>query len=1151
MDIQEHNAVVPEKFIVGGTEFDITGQPIMVELFCGTAGVARSFENIGWRVIAIDKVSCIHLPRTQILSGDLTNSDLQRELLRLAEHPDLKYIHAAPPCGTSSRARDRPMPKHYRDAGLPDAKPARSELHPRGLPELEGSDPRLHLRVSVANILYDFAAKLMGKMSRLKKVMSVENPSRSYLWHIDEYKALLSPECGDVVWDMCAYGGARKMARRLRCCPVSAFLKLEAKCDNLHPHKSWTIGGRTSKFGTGEEAVYPDDFCQKLAECVVQKLKAMNLLPSFKHDFTSDTLIGTGVQPRGKKSKNLVPEYLMVLNLKVNMIDLKRLERQADKKDGSTIEINGHTIGNCKVLKVVGKSGEGRPITTLNPPSRATFSAWTPGTPGSTYIGRFHRDRQGRVHPQSRFANPFKVKDCANLQECLDKYEAHLKSMRDFPAVLAQLAGLKLVCHCRRDQPCHGDIIIQEFKREFCYQTASSDVEYDVRVGLYRTPPEYVEQACGVKHPFDEVTTDDAIKQAVAEILEGGVDATISRWRDIIARWRDRAARLERREADLHAALHKDVAVVLKGKRILLFREMLIESGFPNAQKLIDEMCAGFKVVGALDKTGVFAEKPRQAATSLECLWRTARATRSVVHSGLGKTGDRQLDEEVVKVTADEVERGWLKGPYTTEQLDQDLGLWVPARRFAIRQGDSIRAIDDYTVGGQNAATSVGDKMDLSGIDTVVSIARLLKRSVLEDDFAIDLSDGTRREGRVHQSLRAHPEVAGREWDLAKAYRQLASWPGHRSFNVVATYNVNTDSIEHYVQPVLAFGATSSVQNFCWTARALWHILVGHVGMIASHYVDNFPVVMFVALADAAKTTIDEFFDLLGWRTKNLEDFAGVFPCLGTVVHLGEFGAPIEVRNKVTRMDEIMSTIRDLRVSGRFTRAAARSLRGRLGFARAQVFGRIGAPALRMLTAYAEGHDEHEQSAIFLLDLLEWLVKSFVDSKPRQVPLRYGSPAILFTDGCCEDMGGEFPHVGIGAVLYLPDCDHPMIYSMNVGNELLSRWTASGRRQLIGQAEILPIVISKLVWANLLRDMALVTYVDNDSALHAVVGGYTSVHDSAVLIHAAAHMDMLIGCHQWVARVPSLSNPAAGPWQGGHRAPVGQGRRVHPDRAGG
>ena len=75
--------------------------------------------------------------------------------------------------------------------------------------------------------------------------------------------------------------------------------------------------------------------------------------------------------------------------------------------------------------------------------------------------------------------------------------------------------------------------------------------------------PKYVEQACGVKHPFDEVTTDDAIKQAVAEILEGGVDATISRWRDIIARGRDRAARLERREADLQAALHKDVAVVL------------------------------------------------------------------------------------------------------------------------------------------------------------------------------------------------------------------------------------------------------------------------------------------------------------------------------------------------------------------------------------------------------------------------------------------------------------------------------------------------------------------------------------------------------------------------------------------------------------
>ena len=194
VDIQEHNAVVPEKFIVGGTEFDITGQPIMVELFCGTAGCREILRKHRLESNRDRQGKLHHLPRTQILSGDLTNSDLQRELLRLAEHPDLKYIHAAPPCGTSSRARDRPMPKHYRDAGLPDEKPACSELHPRGLPELEGSDPRLHLRVSVANILYDFAAKLMGKMSRLKKVMSVENPSRSYFWHIDEYKALLSPE---------------------------------------------------------------------------------------------------------------------------------------------------------------------------------------------------------------------------------------------------------------------------------------------------------------------------------------------------------------------------------------------------------------------------------------------------------------------------------------------------------------------------------------------------------------------------------------------------------------------------------------------------------------------------------------------------------------------------------------------------------------------------------------------------------------------------------------------------------------------------------------------------------------------------------------------------------------------------------------------
>ena len=59
---------------------------------------------------------------------------------------DVVFVHIAPPCGTSSRARERPM-----SAGEWGPPPLRSSSHPWGLPFLSPKDRR---RVEQANILY-------------------------------------------------------------------------------------------------------------------------------------------------------------------------------------------------------------------------------------------------------------------------------------------------------------------------------------------------------------------------------------------------------------------------------------------------------------------------------------------------------------------------------------------------------------------------------------------------------------------------------------------------------------------------------------------------------------------------------------------------------------------------------------------------------------------------------------------------------------------------------------------------------------------------------------------------------------------------------------------------------------------------------------
>ena len=83
------------------------------------------------------------------------------------------------------------------------------------------------------------------------------------------------------------------------------------------------------------------------------------------------------------------------------------------------------------------------------------------------------------------------------------------------------------------------------------------------------------------------------------------------------------------------------------------------------------------------------------------------------------------MDSAVYAATAEEVERGWLLGPYSPEELSRAVGpLWVPSRRFGVRQGGKVRPIDDFSEFWVNATVSVTDRLDLGGVDEVAALAR-------------------------------------------------------------------------------------------------------------------------------------------------------------------------------------------------------------------------------------------------------------------------------------------------------------------------------------------------------------------------------------------------------------------------------------------
>ena len=76
---------------------------LFLELFAGTARMSKAFSRVGFQVLAVDSVKPQGVPA---LALDLTKASSRKLVLDLVQSKRLAAVHLAPPCGTSSRARE-------------------------------------------------------------------------------------------------------------------------------------------------------------------------------------------------------------------------------------------------------------------------------------------------------------------------------------------------------------------------------------------------------------------------------------------------------------------------------------------------------------------------------------------------------------------------------------------------------------------------------------------------------------------------------------------------------------------------------------------------------------------------------------------------------------------------------------------------------------------------------------------------------------------------------------------------------------------------------------------------------------------------------------------------------------------------------------
>ena len=1035
---------------------------MMLELCCGCARLTAAFIAKGIRGTGVDHKANRHRPEAPWLTLDLTKAEDQAKILALlAEGTNVVFVWLGIPCGTLSRAREKPLPKHLKRRGVPEPQPLRSEQQPWGLP---GLGPRDQERVDTANVLIRFAVQVIIQCHSLGILWALENPRRSLLWWIALIAEILHLDgVFDVDYQACMHGGTRDKWQRLRT-NVKGLQQLAVACDGTHVHQTWgsrMVDGQFKGFHTDEEAEYPHEFCRKVAHIVAETLRQ---------------------QPRGGQQQ--APRALAAT-------------AQAAAKPPAARPADSHKQALAAQRAAVGTQARGRVLEQLVPEHKAVLRLQCEQEMFD--LLREHKGRRvtEKLYLDGTFVDKgCKVLDCQELDTGADGGDSRAKG------------------------PGGGGRFV-------------------VTIGVPWSCEEFLQSALMVAHPFTwDTAAQDEIKVAIFRILTTGAEAVArdrARW---LQKWSRRAEQLEAAEQKLRQHAHKDIARSLEAKRPLLFREMLIEAGFPKAKELSDMLVTGVPMFGEFPSTGVFPEHAHEATKSVDDVFRAAKWSRKALLGSMRSSGNQDMDKAIYAKTLEEVERGMARGPVPEEELSNRFGpLWVPVRRFGVDQAD-YRAVDDYSEYGHNATSGTCEKLDPGGIDWVAGIAKAWMDAGKHDLVTVRLSSGQVLQGLRHEDFAEGVKLLGRSLDLEKAYKQLARRPSDAPLAIFAVWNPTTGRPELFEAIALGFGARNSVMGFNWFARALLWLMVSQLHIPATHFFDDFPHIEAARSAASGRAAMEALLRLLGWSFKvegsKAAPFASDMTTLGCVLKLADAThGRVQVANKPERAEKVERQFGQVEKEGILRPAHAASLAGMLQFADAQVFGKAGAVGLRLMRELARGATpatDKKVKACFTF----WR-QYFQEAVPRQVlATTDDAPLLLFTDGSAE--GKDHANVGLGAVLVDRAAQPPLRFiSARAAPGVVAAWQEGGQKQIIGQAELFPLLLARQTWRKRLAGRHVICFVDNDSARFVMIKGYSPVLRSMEIIGEIWKLDVASATAPWYERVPSPSNIADWPSRGENR----------------
>ena len=680
----------------------------------------------------------------------------------------------------------------------------------------------------------------------------------------------------------------------------------------------------------------------------------------------------------------------------------------------------------------------------------------------------------------------------------------------------------------------------QEAKLLSCVEVgnqADNSKAWAAKIGVYRSPSQFLEQAVSQKHPFDEsFMVDDDVKRNIFLLLSEGVDETNRKRQEALDYFAARKAQLSFQEAEIHAHLDEASAKIVEDKSFLLFQEMCQAAG------IVDDDLATMQIVGSAlhgksCSCSLFQAEENEPAMTTEQLMKSSKWSRPMLLSRSNSSVDAATVEAVWRVTLDEVSRGWLEGPLTEAEVQAKFGtLFVASPRFGLHQSDKVRPIDDMSVSLVNCSFAAQYRLEMDGVDSISVLARTFLEAVKDTGTVeVPLSTGCVLKAPLHRSLTV-PEarrLMGRTLDLDSAYKQLLVKRSSLWCRVLLV--PDAQGAKHYfVSRVMPFGAASAVYAFNKISRSIFKVGSKLFGLIWSNYYDDYPQLDLQSAGRSSQNVAETFLELIGWRysTKPAKrlPMARTFQALGVEYSFEEsLQGTIVVRNKPSRVERIVADIDLLLSKGSFTSAEASSLRGRLQFAESQTFGRVLALRMKMCNSRAAGSLPGNFINEAIRAELEW-ARSFVSSSPPRL-LQAGvakQTFLIFTDAALE---GNDRDGSVGMVAYRlqnQEIVEKWFFSEQVPKDTM-RLLQHRTPKIIATLELLASFLAIELLKEEISQRRCFVFIDNEAARASLISMYSPVVTHAKILHRLSDLTLECSMFLWICRVPSPSNPADKP----------------------